>query len=82
MRCGLSFIHVWITDAVCTQTFILFEESPVVNTSYLARALVTAATGLLPIPGHGDTGTRGPANAWVYVGVYPSLMPEVTASAR
>lgn len=34
-----------------------------VNTSYLARAVVTAASVILPIAGHGDTGTRGPANA-------------------
>ena len=33
------------------------------NTSYFARALVTAASVLLPIAGHGDAGTRGPASA-------------------
>jgi hypothetical protein len=47
----------------------------------LAR-LVTAVSVLLPIPGYGDTGTRGPAKAWVFVDVYPPLIPEVTASAR
>jgi hypothetical protein len=30
------------------------------NASYWARALATAASMLLPIVGHGDTGTRGP----------------------
>jgi hypothetical protein len=34
----------------------------VVNTSYLTRALVTAASVLLPIASHGDTGTRGPGS--------------------
>jgi hypothetical protein len=81
MRSGRSSIRDWITDAVSTQTFILFKENTVVNTSYLARAFATAASVLLPIAGHGDTGTRGPANAWV-LDVYPSLMPEVAASAR
>jgi hypothetical protein len=52
-----------------------------VNTCYLARAFVTAASVLLPIAGHGDTGTRGPANAWV-LDVRASLMPEVAKSAR
>jgi hypothetical protein len=52
----------------------------VVNTSYLPCALVTAASVLVRIAGHGDIGTRGPA--WLYVNVYPSLMPEVTARAR
>jgi len=52
----------------------------VVNTSYLTRALVTAASVLMRIAGHGDIGTRGPAS--VYEDVYPPLMPEVMARAR
>jgi hypothetical protein len=52
----------------------------VVNTSYLPRALVTAAPVLVRIAGHGDIGMRWPV--WLYVDVYPSLIPEVTARAR
>jgi hypothetical protein len=48
------------------------KRNTVLNRSYLARALVMAASVRLPIAGHGNTGTRGPANAWVY---------DVTASA-
>jgi hypothetical protein len=48
----------------------------------LARALVMAASMLLPIAGYGDTGTHGPASAWVYVGVCASLIADATASAR
>src|SRR5579862_3566145 len=39
------------------------RRNTVVNTSYFARALVTAASVLLPIAGHGDAGTRRPASA-------------------
>jgi hypothetical protein len=53
-----------------------------VNNSYFACALVTAVSVLVPIAGHGDTGTRGPANAWANRDLYPALMPEVTAGAR
>ena len=35
------------------------------NSSYLTRALIAAASVLLPIAGHGDPGTRGPGNARV-----------------
>jgi hypothetical protein len=35
----------------------------VLNTSYCVRAFATAASMLLPIAGHGDTGTRGPGSA-------------------
>ena len=33
------------------------------NTSYCVRAFATAASMLLPIAGHGDTGARGPGDA-------------------
>jgi hypothetical protein len=58
------------------------KRNTVLNRSYLARALVMAASMLLPIAGYGDTGTHGPASAWVYVGVCASLIADATASAR
>jgi hypothetical protein len=52
------------------------------NRVYLARALVAAASVLPLLGGHGDTGARGPANAWVYGDAHPSLIPEAAESAR
>jgi hypothetical protein len=54
----------------------------VVNASYLCCALITAASVLRTIARHRDTGPRGTANARICVDEYPSLMSEVTASAR
>jgi hypothetical protein len=65
--------------SVCRDSCRL-KRNTLLNRSHLACAPVSAASVLLPIARHGDAGTHGPANASVYVYVYPSSMPEVIAS--